>query len=101
MKSYGRLLAGIACGLMVVATGGALAAAPEPWQLGMQAPATPVKEAVESLHNLILVIITAITLFVLALLVIVVVRFSAKRNPPPAPPATTRCWRSPGRSCRS
>lgn len=84
MKSYGRLLAGIVCGLMIVAAGGALAAAPEPWQFGMQAPATPVKEAVESLHNMILVIITAITLFVLVLLVVVVLRFNAKRNPNPS-----------------
>lgn len=83
MKSYGRLLAGIVCGLMFMVAGGALAAAPEPWQFGMQPPATPVKEAVEHLHNLILIIITAITLFVLALLVVVVVRFSASRNPNP------------------
>jgi len=82
MKSYGRLLAGIVCGLLIA--GGAFAAGPENWQLGFQPPASPVKDAIENLHNLVLVIITAIVLFVLALLLIVVWRFNAKRHPTPS-----------------
>jgi cytochrome c oxidase subunit 2 len=42
-----------------------------------------VKEQLTDFHNLLLVIITAITLLVLALLVYVMVRFNAKANPNP------------------
>ncbi len=55
-----------------------------PWQLGMQEAATPVAQQIHDLHNLLLVIITAITLFVLGLLIYVVVRFNAKANPTPS-----------------
>jgi cytochrome c oxidase subunit 2 len=68
----------------LVLAGTASAAQPEPWQLGLQAPATPVMEQLTSFHNLLLVIITGITLFVLGLLVYVMVRFNAKRNPTPS-----------------
>jgi cytochrome c oxidase subunit 2 len=45
---------------------------------------TTVMDKVESLHNLLLVIITLISLFVLALLLYVVFRFHASRNPTPS-----------------
>jgi cytochrome c oxidase subunit 2 len=57
---------------------------PSPWGLGLQAAASPVKERIESLHNMVLVIITLITIFVLALLAYAVVRFRADRNPTPS-----------------
>lgn len=57
---------------------------PRPWQLGMQEPASEVKDRINSLHDLLLVIITAITLFVLVLLVYVMVRFRASANPVPS-----------------
>ncbi|MEQ8164756.1 MAG: cytochrome c oxidase subunit II [Alphaproteobacteria bacterium] len=63
--------------------GPALAAQPEPWQMGMQPAATPIKAEIEEFHNLLLVIITAISVFVLALLIYVMVRFNARRNPEP------------------
>ncbi|TVQ41432.1 MAG: cytochrome c oxidase subunit II [Geminicoccaceae bacterium] len=78
--------AGLATAAGLVATLGAgIAAAgePVPWQLGMQAAAAPIKEQVISLHDLILVIITAICLFVLALLLYVAWRFRAAANPTP------------------
>lgn len=56
---------------------------PRPWQLGMQAPASEVKDRINSLHDLLLVIITIITLFVLALLLYVMVRFRASAHPVP------------------
>jgi len=59
----------------------ALAAEPQPWQLGFQPAATPVKHQIESFHDLLLVIIFAISVFVLALLVYVCVRFRASKNP--------------------
>ena len=56
---------------------------PHPWQLGMQAPATPVKDRIHGLHNVLLVIITLITIFVLGLLMYVMVRFHHRRHPIP------------------
>ena len=55
-----------------------------PGQMGMQLPVTPVAEEINSFHNLLLVVITVITLFVLALLVYVIVRFNEKANPTPS-----------------
>ena len=53
-------------------------------QLGFQTPASPSAEAIYSFHNMLLVIITLITIFVLGLLVYVMFRFSEKRNPTPS-----------------
>jgi cytochrome c oxidase subunit 2 len=55
-----------------------------PWQIGLQEPASPVMEKVYDFHTYVLVIITAITIFVLALLVIVMVKFNARANPTPS-----------------
>jgi cytochrome c oxidase subunit 2 len=62
----------------------AMAAAPAPWQLGMQPAAGPIAERVHSFHTLLLWIITLITLFVLALLVYTCLRFRESRNPVPS-----------------
>ncbi|MEO1092489.1 MAG: cytochrome c oxidase subunit II [Pseudomonadota bacterium] len=62
----------------------AWAGQPEPWQLGMQEAATPIKAQMETFHDLLLVIITAVCVVVLALLVYVVVRFRASANPKPS-----------------
>jgi len=60
------------------------AAEPRPWQLGFQPPATPVKDQIHWLHNDILMpIITLITVFVLGLLVYAMWRFHHTRNPVP------------------
>ena len=56
---------------------------PHDWQMGFPASYTPLMDKVESLHDLLLVIITLISLFVLALLLYVVWRFHASRNPVP------------------
>lgn len=55
-----------------------------PWQLGFQEPATPVMERIISFHNLLLVIITIIVIFVTGLLAYVLIRFRASRNPVPS-----------------
>ncbi len=57
---------------------------PAEWQLGFQTAASPVMERMISFHNLLLVVITAISLFVLALLLICVFRFNERANPVPA-----------------
>jgi cytochrome c oxidase subunit II len=81
----GRRLLGLTVAGMTLAAGGmALAAQPQPWEMTLQPAASPVMENIISFHNLLLVIITVITLFVLALLVIVVVKFNAKANPVPS-----------------
>lgn len=60
------------------------AAEPMPWQLGLQPAATPVAEELYRFHNMLLIIIAAIVLFVFGLLVYVVLRFNAKANPVPS-----------------
>ncbi|WP_293549543.1 cytochrome c oxidase subunit II [Parvibaculum sp.] len=55
-----------------------------PGQMGFQEAVTPVMEDIESFHHFLLIIITAIVLFVSALLVYVMVRFNRKSNPTPS-----------------
>jgi cytochrome c oxidase subunit 2 len=75
----------ILCGLLALAGGDAArAAVPEPWQLGFQAAASPVQEHMHSLHQLLLVIITIVTLFVMGLLLYTMIRFRASRHPTPS-----------------
>ncbi|MGI9494252.1 MAG: cytochrome c oxidase subunit II [Geminicoccaceae bacterium] len=56
----------------------------EPWQLGFQEAASPIMERITSFHNLLLWIITIITIFVLGLMAYVCVRFKASNNPVPS-----------------
>ncbi|GGF69476.1 cytochrome c oxidase subunit 2 [Azorhizobium oxalatiphilum] len=57
---------------------------PSDWQIGLQGAATPVMESIHSFNTFLLVIISAIVLFVTVLLAIVVVRFNEKANPVPS-----------------
>jgi len=80
-------LAGVLFGgvvLALTASGAAQAAAPVPWQMDLQPPAGSLAEMATDLHNLLLVVITLISLFVLGLLIYVGVRFRASRNPNPS-----------------
>ena len=72
----------MAFGLLFAST--AFAAEPQPWQLGIQDPAGSLAEKATSLHNMLLIIIAAIALFVLALRVYVCVRFRRSANPNPS-----------------
>src|SRR4029077_17491532 len=56
---------------------------PHDWQVNFPPPFTPLMEKVESLNDLLLVIITLICAFVLALLLYAMWRFHASRNPVP------------------
>jgi cytochrome c oxidase subunit II len=83
----GRRLLGLAvAGVALVAGGSAFAelGQPAPWEYKLQEAATPVMENITSFHNILLVIITIITLFVLGLLIAIVVKFNAKANPVPS-----------------
>jgi cytochrome c oxidase subunit 2 len=51
--------------------------------MGMQDAATPVMQGITEFHNLLLVIIIAIAVFVTCLMIYVMWRFSEKRNPTP------------------
>lgn len=57
---------------------------PMPWELYYQRAVSPIMERVTDLHNLLLIIITVITLFVLGLLAICIFRFNSKANPTPS-----------------
>jgi cytochrome c oxidase subunit II len=61
-----------------------LAQAPRDWEMGMQPAFSPMKQEIIDLHDLVLVIITIITLFVGVLLAWVCFRYSEKRNPVPS-----------------
>jgi cytochrome c oxidase subunit II len=58
--------------------------APQPWEMGMQRSYGPIKDRVIHLHDLVMVIITVITVFVGGLLLWVAYRYNAKRNPVPS-----------------
>jgi cytochrome c oxidase subunit II len=76
-----------AVGGMCLATGAqaqSVVGIPHNWQMGFPPSYTPVMEKVNSLHDLLLVIISLISVFVLALLIYVVTRFHASRNPTPS-----------------
>jgi cytochrome c oxidase subunit 2 len=60
------------------------AAQPEPWQLGFQPAATDMMARISSFNDFLLILMTAITVFVLGLMVYVMVRFNAKANPVPS-----------------
>lgn len=62
----------------------AAAAQPEPWQMNLQEPATPLMEQIVNFHDLLLIVITLISLFVLALLVYVIMKFNERANPNPS-----------------
>lgn len=84
-SGYAALLA-----LMVSAVGGVGDAVAETigmakdWQIGMQPASSPVAERIHAMHDMLNVIIIAITLLVLGILAYVIFRFSAKRNPHPS-----------------
>jgi cytochrome c oxidase subunit II len=81
----GRLLAlGLVLLALALCIDPAFATEPHPWEMGMQPPGSPVKHRIHDLHNLLLVIITVISLFVLGLLCYVIWRFNEKRNPVPS-----------------
>ena len=85
-----RLMRWIAPALVFAAAlvGGGIAFAglgqPSPWQMGLQQAVTPSMEDIVWFHDLLLYIITGITIFVLVLLLIVILKFNARANPVPS-----------------
>ena len=60
---------------LIVLMSSAFASEPLPWQMGLQPPAGSIAEMADDLHNLLLIVITAISVFVLGLMVYVCFRF--------------------------
>ncbi|MBN9064046.1 MAG: cytochrome c oxidase subunit II [Rhizobiales bacterium 65-9] len=58
--------------------------APRDWEINLQPMVTEVGHRIVSLHNGLVIIITAITVFVLALMIYVCWRFNEKNNPTPS-----------------
>ncbi len=84
MKFFSRIAAFIA---ILGAAGPALAqriSKAEDGQLGLMAPATPIMEQLTEFHNLLLIIITAISVFVALLLLWVMIRYNRRANPEPS-----------------
>lgn len=79
-----------ATGLGVLLSGAATAqslevvGAPTPQGMGFQPAGTEVAAGLQGLDHMILVIITAITIFVTLLLIVVILRFNKRANPTPA-----------------
>lgn len=88
MQSVGGQLLGAFTALAAALAGSSdvLAAegAPRDWQLGLQVAASPIAEQMHDFHNFLLIVITAITVFVLCLLVWVMVRYNRRANPEPS-----------------
>jgi cytochrome c oxidase subunit II len=81
-KATATALSVLAFGMIGIASI-AGAAEPKPWEIGMQPPATPVRDQLSAFHDELLIIIALITAFVLGLLVYVIVRFNQRRHPVP------------------
>jgi len=84
MMLLGKMLASAVA--LVTGLAGAPAFASErlPWQYKFQPAVTPVMERITEFHQLPLIIITLITVFVLGLLIYTMVKFSAKNNTVPS-----------------
>ena len=83
LSRLGLLAAAFLFTLGPVTSGKALAQLRD-YQLGFQDAVTPVAERIDSFHDILLWLITLITIFVLVLLLWVMYRFSEKRNPTPS-----------------
>ncbi len=69
---------------VVIFPGDALAAQPKPWQLGFQDAATGNMSQITDFNDFLLILMTAITLFVLGLMIYVAFRFNSRANPNPS-----------------
>ena len=82
-KTFSKLAAGFATIAMLGASS-AFAAQPKDWQLGFQEAASENMMMITDFNNFLLVLMTAICIFVLGLMLYVMVRFNAKANPEPS-----------------
>lgn len=76
----GAFMAGALC-LLMAAPAALADGIPAAWGLGLQAPGSPAANYIDRFHNIVLVLITVITLFVMLLLLYVILRYNAWMNP--------------------
>jgi cytochrome c oxidase subunit 2 len=74
----------VLCFLLIFLSCNCLASLPQAWQLNFQEAATPVMQELHGFHDFLLIIITAIVVFVIGLIAYVSLRFNSKANPVPA-----------------
>lgn len=79
-----RLFVSVSVLMWSALVGPAGASEPTPWQMGLQPAASPTAAKIVELHDILLVIITLITIFVLGLMMYACVRFRESRNPTPS-----------------
>src|SRR5581483_283685 len=87
MGRMGRRLLGVAAaGVALMTSTAAFAELGQPaeWEWKLQQPGSTVMDNIHWFHNVLLVIISVITLFVLGLLIYVMVKFNARSNPTPS-----------------
>ena len=85
---YARLLTALAAApflaVSMLAGGAAHAEQPHNWGIWTLAPASPIMDRIETLHNWITGVIVIITIIVFALMGYIIVKFNAKANPKPS-----------------
>ncbi len=84
LQSFHRLFSVFLTLIISIAAGNSFADYPRPWQIGFQEAVTPVMENISQFHNLLLIVIYAIGIFVFVLLLYTCIKFSAKNNPTPS-----------------
>ncbi|MEH6476355.1 MAG: cytochrome c oxidase subunit II [Sneathiella sp.] len=84
VKNIVALLTAFAVTALTMGSAVAAQGQAEPWQLGFQDAFSPVAHRMNDFHNMLLVVITVITLFVLGLMIYVAIRFNRKANPVPS-----------------
>ena len=62
----------------------ALADKPYDWQLGFQEAASPVMEELQKFHDILLIMVYGVSIFVVVLLIYVCLRFRESKNPTPS-----------------
>lgn len=82
VKRFGAWVLSLALLLPVAAFGAT--GQPEPWQMMMSPGFSPTKHRLTDFHDLLLVIITGIVIFVFLLMAFIIVRFNARANPVPS-----------------
>jgi len=84
LRRFAAVFAAVFASLLSLAPAQAAQGMAEPWQMGFQAPATPVMEIIVSFHDWLTWLIFAIALFVTLLMAYVMFRFRASANPTPS-----------------
>ena len=84
VRNLVAIMAIIAATILTMGTAAAEQGQPAPWQKSFQTAFSPVASEQHIFHDMLLWIISAITVFVLVLLIYVMIRFNKRANPTPS-----------------